>query len=234
MGLGGWGLAVALVMPLAGILFARCPWSLALGGLRGFLWFFALTFLVHFLYPSAGALPVAGSAPSGVEGLGRALAVVGRIIVILLSFHLVSLTTSPLRLVRGLSWFLSPLGRLSLPVDDAVLLLSVGLQFLPTLGREVEEVRQAQASRGIPHLDPRPWRRFRALPALVVPLFLRAIRRSEALTLAMLTRGYQPGRPLGGLAPLGVTAGDAAFLLSLALLLLLAAGADGLPLGGAP
>ncbi len=61
---------------------------------------------------------------------------------------LLTMTTSPIALIEGLTRLLTPLRWLRLPVDDFALMLLIALRFIPTLVEEVELLIKAQTSRG--------------------------------------------------------------------------------------
>jgi len=71
-----------------------------------------------------------------------------------------------------------------IPFRDLSLAAGIILRFIPILSEEGERIISAQLSRGGKK------GRIRMTLALTVPLFLRALERSEALVKAMLLRGY--------------------------------------------
>src|SRR5947209_931976 len=61
---------------------------------------------------------------------------------------LLTMTTTPVALIEGMTILLAPLRRLKLPVDDFALMALLALRFIPTLLEEVEQLTKAQTSRG--------------------------------------------------------------------------------------
>lgn len=114
-----------------------------------------------------------------------------RLAALALAAHAVTVTTSITELTEVLERLFAPLDRLGL-VDGARLALTITLaiRFVPVIAEEAAEIREAQAARG---LDASPI-------ALVVPLMVRVLRRSEDLADAIDARGFPPDRP-GRLAP---------------------------------
>jgi energy-coupling factor transport system permease protein len=70
--------------------------------------------------------------------------------------------------------------------------LSIALRFIPTLLDETERIMKAQASRGVDFNHGGIFKRFGAIIALIIPLFVSALERSEELANAMIVRGYDP------------------------------------------
>ncbi|MGC9334922.1 MAG: energy-coupling factor transporter transmembrane component T family protein [Anaerolineae bacterium] len=74
-----------------------------------------------------------------------------------------------------------------LPYEIAFV-LSTSLQFVPVMGRKVQNVVDAQRSRGIP-LEP-GLRALRFYPALMAPLLVQAFQLADELAEAMEARGF--------------------------------------------
>jgi energy-coupling factor transport system ATP-binding protein len=92
---------------------------------------------------------------------------------------------TPLReSLRAIGRGLSPLSRFGIPGGDIALAIGIALRFVPVLTEEAERIVTAQLSRGGGK------GRIRTALAMVVPLFLRALERSETLAKAMVLRLY--------------------------------------------
>ena len=82
--------------------------------------------------------------------------------------------------------------KIGLPYPIAFV-MSTALQFVPTMGRKVKNVLDAQQSRGIP-LEP-GWAALRHYPAFLGPVLIQAFQFAEDLAEAMEARGFgRPGR----------------------------------------
>jgi energy-coupling factor transport system permease protein len=91
---------------------------------------------------------------------------------------------------RALGRLLSPLRHLRLPVGETELVLGIAFRFIPTLEQEANRLLLARRARG----TARSWvGRIRQLPAILVPLFVGAFRRADALAIAMESRGFAVG-----------------------------------------
>jgi energy-coupling factor transport system permease protein len=79
---------------------------------------------------------------------------------------------------------------LHLPAEYAFMLTSV-FRFIPDLIRESQQVREAQVCRGYRTRGP-GIKRLLSYGALIGPLVLRSVSRSENMALALALRGYSP------------------------------------------
>jgi energy-coupling factor transport system permease protein len=71
--------------------------------------------------------------------------------------------------------------------------VSTSLQFVPTIGRRIRNVLDAQRARGIP-LEP-GWKALRHYPAFWGPVLIQSFQLAETLAEAMEARGFgRPGR----------------------------------------
>ena len=101
-------------------------------------------------------------------------------------------TTKPMDLTYAFEWYMTPLKPLHFPVHEIAMTLSIALRFIPTLLDETERIMKAQASRGVDFNHGGLFKRFGAVIALIIPLFVSALERSEELANAMIVRGYDP------------------------------------------
>jgi energy-coupling factor transport system permease protein len=104
---------------------------------------------------------------------------------------LLTMTTSPVALIEGLSMLLAPLRRLKLPVDDFALMTLIALRFIPTLLEEVDQLIKAQTARGADLTHGTLRERVQSLTLLFVPLMQGILRRASELATALEARGYE-------------------------------------------
>jgi energy-coupling factor transport system permease protein len=114
------------------------------------------------------------------------------VLMALLIFALVlTMTTSPVALIEGVTLLLSPLRRLKLPVDDFALMALLALRFIPTLVDETEQLIKAQSARGADLASGTMLERLHSLSMLFVPLMQGSLRRASDLATALEARGYK-------------------------------------------
>ena len=121
--------------------------------------------------------------------------IVLRLIMMMSLTMVLTSTTKPMDMTYAFEWFLSPL-KLIKPArfvaHEIAMTLSIALRFIPTLLEETERIMKAQASRGVDFNRGGLFKRFGAVIALIIPLFVSALERSEELANAMIVRGYDP------------------------------------------
>lgn len=103
---------------------------------------------------------------------------------------LLTMTTTPVALVEGLTMLLSPLRRLRLPIDEFALMALLALRFIPTLIEEVTHLIKAQTARGADFAHGSVRERLQSLAMLFVPLIRNVLRRAAELATALEARGY--------------------------------------------
>jgi len=114
------------------------------------------------------------------------------VLLVLFTFSLLlTMTTSPIALIEGMTMLLSPLRRFKLPVDDFALMVLLALRFIPTLIEEVEQLIKAQTARGADFNSGTIRERVQSLTTMLVPLVQGALRRAAELATALEARGYE-------------------------------------------
>jgi len=104
---------------------------------------------------------------------------------------LLTMTTTPIALVEGMTILMRPLRWLRLPVDDFALMTLIALRFIPTLFEEIGQLIKAQSARGSDFSHGTLRQRFQSLAALFVPFIQGTLRRASELATALEARGYQ-------------------------------------------
>jgi energy-coupling factor transport system permease protein len=117
-----------------------------------------------------------------------------RLVVVFLALYalalLLTISTSPVGLIEGLTLLLGPLRRLRLPVDAFTLMALLALRFIPTLTDEIELLIKAQLARGADFSHGSLRERANSIAALMVPVYQGALRRAAELADALDARGY--------------------------------------------
>ena len=115
-----------------------------------------------------------------------------RLILMISLTMILTSTTKPMDMTYAFEWYMSPLKVIKFPAHEIGMTLSIALRFIPTLLDETERIMKAQASRGVDFNHGGIFKRFGAVIALIIPLFVSALERSEELAYAMIVRGYDP------------------------------------------
>jgi energy-coupling factor transport system permease protein len=104
---------------------------------------------------------------------------------------LLTITTTPIALIEGMTILLTPLRWLRLPVDDFALMTLIALRFIPTLVDEAEQLVKAQTARGADFSHGTMRERLQSLVALFLPFIQGTLRRAADLATALEARGYE-------------------------------------------
>jgi len=172
------------------VLLSTIPLSMLLRTLRPVLWLALFLFLFYLFTTPGQALVRLGSLCATRQGAAAGGLYLYRLLLLVSVAAVLTYTTSPGQLAQGLEALLAPLARLGLPVREFNLVLTIALRFVPTLFDEVDNITKAQRARGL-YLDcGPPWQRMRGWVTVFVPLFVSALRRAEALSMAMEARGF--------------------------------------------
>ena len=127
------------------------------------------------------------------EGLVRGAMMAVRLILLVLSTSILTLTTSPINLTDGLESLMKPGKKIGIPAHELAMMMTIALRFIPTLIEETEKIMKAQMARGADFESGNLFQRAKSLIPLLVPLFISAFRRADDLALAMEARAYRGG-----------------------------------------
>jgi len=116
-----------------------------------------------------------------------------RLILLVITTLLITLTTSPISFADGIEFLLRPFRRLGVPGHEIAMMMTIALRFIPTLMEESDKIRKAQMARGADFETGNILRRAKNLVPLLVPLFVSAFRRADELAVAMEARCYRGG-----------------------------------------
>lgn len=131
-----WALAIVAGLVIGSAAIGRIPWSARPRPPRIFAIGIGISLVLAVL---AGGTPVVavGQFEIGVGGLLAQLRFLALTIEILALTHLVGWTTSMTRLPAAAAWFLRPLGRVGVPVDELATALALSVRALPILLEEM-------------------------------------------------------------------------------------------------
>ncbi|WP_295629536.1 energy-coupling factor transporter transmembrane protein EcfT [uncultured Corynebacterium sp.] len=155
--------AVALAVALAAYAVARIPWRVALSQLLGAVPLLAFIAVIQ-----------------GLTGdWERGIMLFLQILACVVAATLMTLTTRVSELMDAFDRVLAPLGALGVPVATISLAMSLTLRLIPLQVQAVREVLDARRARGASA----------SVTAFGVPVIIRTIRRSRAMSDALLARG---------------------------------------------
>ncbi|MCM1497700.1 MAG: energy-coupling factor transporter transmembrane protein EcfT [Clostridium sp.] len=135
-------------------------------------------------------------------GLESAIYLGLKLVMMIIGSGMMTYTTTPNALTDGLEKMLGWMKKLSVPIHEFAMIMSIALRFVPILLEEMDRIMKAQTARGIDFKEGSLLVRMRKLMPILVPLFVSAIRRSNELALAMDARCYHGGEGRTKMKPL--------------------------------
>ena len=188
-------LILGTLVTLAIIMAARISPLKLVKSVSGLLALLVLVALLNLLVARDGtALTRWGPLVITDQGLWAALVYTCRFGLVLILGAILLMTTTPTQMTDAFESLLSPLGKLGVHTSEISLVLSLALRFIPTLVREMQSIREAQAARGGSIESGSLSRRARAMAAIIIPVFAAALRHADNLGQALDARSYQGGK----------------------------------------
>lgn len=186
---------ILLIFLFASMLISKVSLRDLFKSLKG-MWFLVLFLLIIYVFiPNSNYTHVAfsiGSYNIYWDSFYQCGYIILRLVMMLCITMILTSTTKPMDLTRGLEWGMTPLKVIKFPVHEIAMTISIALRFIPTILEETKRIMKAQESRGVDFAHGSLKNKFRAVISLIIPLFVSAIERSEELANAMEARGYDP------------------------------------------
>ena len=124
------------------------------------------------------------------QGIENAAFILIRIVIMIGTTSLLTLSTMTTDINNGIEAVLSPLKLIKVPVGVFAMLISLTLRFIPTLLGESQKIMNAQASRGVDFAEGSLKEKVTQIVSLLIPMFVISFKRAEDLADAMESRGY--------------------------------------------
>ena len=173
---------------------SRIPFRKVLKGVRGIIIILIISALLNiFFTPGKHEVAHWWIFTITSEGLVRSAYLVVRLVLLVLSTSVMTLTTKPNVLSDGLEKALGFLKVIRVPVHEIAMIMSLALRFIPTLMEETERIKKAQMARGADFESGNMFKRAKSLIPILIPLFVSSIKRAVNLAQAMEARCYNGG-----------------------------------------
>ncbi len=205
-GYAGYGVMAALTALFA--LVGRLPIRLILRGLRPILIILVFTVILNMFMTPGEVIYQLGPFRVTDAGVVQAALMASRLLLLITTTSMLTLTTAPVDLTEGIEYLLNPFRRLGVPAHELAMMMTIALRFIPTLLDELERIMKAQMARGADFESGNFLKRARNMIPLLVPLFISAFRRADDLALAMEARCYRGGEGRTRYRLLHVTSSD--------------------------
>ena len=188
----GYGLFALLIFGT--VVVAKIPMNYILRGLKPLILILVLTFGLHLFMDPGDVLFHIGPINATKQGLIYGLMMVFRLILLIVTTSIMTLTTSPIDLTDGLERLMRPFQAVGVPAHELAMMMTIALRFIPTLIEETDKIMKAQMARGADFESGNIIRRVKSMIPVLVPLFVSAFRRADELALAMEARCYRGGK----------------------------------------
>ncbi|MDE5985558.1 MAG: energy-coupling factor transporter transmembrane protein EcfT, partial [Eubacterium sp.] len=186
----GYALIIAFTAIIA--IISQIGINAAFGSIRRMIWFFIIVFLMNIcFYQTENTWFSFWIFNPSYDGFMQGVTVVVRVAVFLVLCNVLNSSTPPVEITNAIENIISPLKFIKVPTHQIALILSVAIQFVPTLFEEADMIYKAQLARGA-RFDSRSLiDKAKAVLPMIVPIFVSAFRRADELSLAMEARGYR-------------------------------------------
>lgn len=204
------GYLVLLLFLLWLVVLSRVPMRYFVNGLRPIIMLLVLTVSLQIFFTKGEGNPIFHWWIIRIyrEGIQAAIFIFLRLILLVFSSSLLTLTTSPMRLTSAIEFILKPFSYLGLPTSEISMMMTIALRFIPTILEETDRLIKAQSSRGAEFETGNLFKRLQGLIPILVPLFISSFRRADDLAIAMESRCFQVGSKRTQLHPLVFRTGD--------------------------
>ncbi len=178
----------------ATIAVSKVPLKFILRGIKSIFIIIILTAVINVLTTKGShVLYEHGWISITLEGVYMAVKMVVRLIMLIVSSSLLTLTTTPIQLTDGIEYLLKPFKKIGVPSHEIAMMMTIALRFIPTLLDETDKIIKAQQARGADFETGGMIQRAKSLVPILVPLFISAFRRADELAMAMEARCYNGG-----------------------------------------
>ncbi len=189
------GMAVLFAFLIVSIAASKLPVKVIFKGLKAIYVLLGITFIFNaFLSGGQNEIFTFWIFRLTAEGLGRAVFMALRLVLLITGASILTLTTTPISLTDGIERLLSPFAKIRFPAHEVAMMMTIALRFIPTLMEETDRIMKAQAARGASFDEGGLIKRAKAIVPLLVPLFVSAFRRADELAMAMEARCYCGGK----------------------------------------
>ncbi|MDI6861050.1 MAG: energy-coupling factor transporter transmembrane component T [Caldisericia bacterium] len=182
------------ILIMSFFILSRIPLKHVLKGLKPIFILLIITIFFHFFFTPGKSLLNLFFLKLTYEGLTRGIFIGTRLILLIFISSILTFTTSPLELTRGLEFLTLPLNKIGFPSSEIIMMITIALRFIPVLVEEADRIIVAQISRGANLYEGNIIKRSKNLIPILIPLFISAFRRAEDLAIAMEVRCFQPGK----------------------------------------
>ena len=187
------GLVYAAIVVFAVLFASQVPLKFYIRGVKPLRWILLFTAAIQIFLTPGEIIWQWGILHITAEGVRLAIFMCVRLVLLVMTTSVLTLTTTQIVLTDAVENLLSPFKRIGVPAHELAMMMTIALRFIPLLADETEKIMAAQKARGAAFDEGGLMDRARALLPILVPLFLSAINRASELAMAMEARCYHGG-----------------------------------------
>lgn len=186
-----WGYLICGVFLACAIILSRVPLKFMVKGMKAIVILMLITLFFNLIFTPGEVVFSVWKISVTKEGISVAGKMAVRLIMLVISSSVMTLTTTPNNLTDGLESLLKPLKKIKVPVHEISMMMSIALRFIPILIEETDKIMKAQMARGADFESGNVIKKAKAMVPLLVPLFISSFRRANDLAMAMEARCYR-------------------------------------------
>lgn len=176
------------------LLISEVPIKQSIKGVKPLLLILGITAVLNVFFTGGTPIFTLGPVKVTYEGITAAIKLFFRLVILVITASLMTLTTTPMTMTDGIERLLKPFEKIGVPAHEIAMMMSIALRFIPTLLEETERIMKAQASRGADFDTGSIFSRIKSFIPVLVPLFVSAFKRADELAEAMESRCYRGGK----------------------------------------
>ncbi|MBI4652531.1 energy-coupling factor transporter transmembrane protein EcfT [Candidatus Desantisbacteria bacterium] len=178
---------------IAIIILSNIPFKYVLKNVLKLKYLFIITWILHVFFSEGTSVWNWGIINITSEGIKLGTIVTIRLICLILTTSLLTLTTSPMQMTDAFEKIFSPLKKIGFPSHEIALMLVISFRFIPILFMEADKIMKAQMCRGVDFNKGNLRDRINCLIPIFVPLLRSSFQRADELATAMEARCYSAG-----------------------------------------
>lgn len=125
-----------------------------------------------------------------IDAFWHGLLVFGRLVIVMMSWFILLSTMTQMAFILCVESVLHPIQKLGFKTGSIMLTFRIIQRFVPSLMQEAHKILKAQASRGLDIKGANIWQKMRLMTALLLPVFVMAIKKADEQANTMAIRGY--------------------------------------------
>jgi energy-coupling factor transport system permease protein len=180
----------------------KVPLKMLFKGLRAIIIILMVSVVFTMFLTPGTTLVKIGAVVITKQGLKKAAYLAIRLVYLVISTSVMTLTTTPNDLSDGLEKSFGILSKIHVPVHEISMMMSIALRFIPILMEETDKITMAQKARGADFESGNVLKKVKSMIPILVPLFISSIRRALDLANAMEARCYNGGKGRTKMKPL--------------------------------